>query len=119
MLLVSLNVRKTGGSAGWTTYGTFLVVVLGLWRLSIRHFNRAKTALLNKKERLYEIDSNSTTNRHCPHLPVRFKRHSGPDAASKIRRPGRRTARRQGLHRRRCFGRDGQGGVELDRADES
>src|SRR5262245_8551996 len=30
MLLVSLNVRKTGGSAGWTTYGTFLVVVLGL-----------------------------------------------------------------------------------------
>jgi uncharacterized membrane protein (DUF373 family) len=28
MLLVSLNVQKTGGSAGWTTYGTFLVVVL-------------------------------------------------------------------------------------------
>jgi len=28
MLLASLNVQKTGGSAGWTTYGTFLVVVL-------------------------------------------------------------------------------------------
>ncbi len=28
MLLVSLNVRKTENSAGWTTYGTFLVVVL-------------------------------------------------------------------------------------------
>src|SRR6266545_1404164 len=28
MLLVSLNVRRTENSAGWTTYGTFLVVVL-------------------------------------------------------------------------------------------
>src|SRR5215813_2244890 len=28
MFLVSLNVRKTENSAGWTTYGTFLVVVL-------------------------------------------------------------------------------------------
>src|SRR5262245_23602295 len=107
---------------------------LGLWRLSIRHFIKAITASLNEKESLYETD------RFCLYLPIRFKQRFGADHAHKSRRPVCRTARRQGLHRRRSlftrrrqedtgalrrparrrrFGRDGQGGVELDRADES
>ena len=41
MLPVSLNVRKIENSAGWTTYGTFLVVVLSYQALLRRRISTA------------------------------------------------------------------------------
>jgi hypothetical protein len=39
-LLVSLNVRETENSAGWTTYGTFLVVVLDQFAIACTEMRR-------------------------------------------------------------------------------